>query len=153
MYKNKYIDLILLMLIYTIDIVLYFVTFSWIVLLEKNKCHCSNNWKRNFIKYYIIFIVIVLLAFLFHQLLLKFNYIQYEYSFIFDMIKYFVLISELIFVCIVFIYIKDLINNKCECSEMPQRDITLLYSIVDIVIFFSSLVFAFALLLYRVLMK
>jgi len=141
----------LLSVIYIIDIILYFVTFSWIVLLEKNKCNCSSNWKRYFIKYYIIFILTIILFVIILQFLPK--HITVRYSKYIHSIGMFILLTELIYVCVVFIYIKDLINNNCKCSDMPQRDITLLYSVTDIVIFVVSLIYAISLIIYRILKK
>lgn len=144
---NDNTDILLLSIIYLVDIILYFVTFSWIILLEKNKCNCSINWKRDFIKYYILFIISIYCLLLIYNIYPNQHSIQIK-GFI-DIIRIIILLSELVFVCIIFIYIKDLINNKCKCSEISQKDISYLYSTLDIMIFIISLFLAGTLFLYR----
>lgn len=146
--NNNYSDLILIFITYVINIILYFITFSWIVLLEKNKCECSTNWKRDFIKYYIIFQIIFIIIYVTYEIMSFYKLVK-NYDFLFDALKYVMLMTEIGFVSIVFIYIRDLIRNKCKCSESPKRDITMLYSIVDLIIFGISVLTALLFIIYK----
>jgi len=154
MYKSDFLDLTLLVTIYLINIVLYFITFSWIIMMEKGHCECSNNWKRTFIKVYIIsmicFIFITCIFYL-AQYMNYFTELTSKYENILNILKYFVLVAEIIFVAIVFIYIRDLIKNKCSCSESLNRDITLVYSTVDGVIMILSLVLIIIIGIYQII--
>jgi len=145
---NKYGDLLLIFTVYIINIILYFITFSWIVLLEKNKCECSKNWKRDFIKYYIMTMILFVVSYGIYEIMSA-NRIINNYDFIFDFLRNIMLISEIGFVAIVFVYIRDLIKNRCKCSESPNRDISLFYSTVDLIIFAITGVMAFALMIYK----
>jgi len=145
---NKYGDLLLIFTVYIINIILYFITFSWIVLLEKNKCECSKNWKRDFIKYYIMAMILFIVSYGIYEIMSA-NRIINNYDFIFDFLRNLMLISEIGFVAIVFVYIRDLIKNRCKCSESPNRDISLFYSTVDLIIFAITGVMAFALMIYK----
>ena len=145
---NKYGDLLLIFTVYIINIILYFITFSWIVLLEKNKCECSKNWKRDFIKYYIMTMILFVVSYGIYEIMSA-NRIINNYDFIFDFLRNIMLISEIGFVAIVFVYIRDLIKNRCKCSESPNRDISLFYSTVDLIIFAITGVMAFAFMIYK----
>lgn len=145
---NKYSDLLLIFTVYIINIILYFITFSWIVLLEKNKCECSKNWKRDFIKYYIMTMILFVVSYGIYEIMSA-NKIVNNYDFIFDFLRNLMLISEIGFVAIVFVYIRDLIKNRCKCSESPNRDISLFYSTVDLIIFTITGVMAFAFMIYK----
>ena len=117
-------DTTLFVTIYFINIVLYFITFSWIVLLEKNKCDCSINWKRDFIKYFLICMIpIVFLSFYFK---------------IADYMKYALLLFEIIYISIVFMYVRDLMRKHCNCGNQEdmknnqKRNYTLLDAFIVI---------------------
>ena len=153
MYKSDFLDLTLLITIYLINIVLYFITFSWIIMMEKGQCECSNNWKRTFIKVYIItMICFIFISCLFYwsQYMNYFTELTTKYENILNILKYVFLVVEIIFVAIVFIYIRDLIKTKCNCSESINRDITLVYSTVDGVIMLLSLVLIIIMGLYQI---
>lgn len=145
---NKYSDLLLIFTVYIINIILYFITFSWIVLLEKNKCECSKNWKRDFIKYYIMLMILFIISYGIYEIMSA-NKLINNYDFIFDFLRNLMLISEIGFVAIVFIYIRNLIKNRCKCSESPNRDISLFYSTVDLIIFGITALMAFASMIYK----
>ena len=142
---NKNFDLALITFIYSINIILYFITFSWIIILEKYKCDCSKDWKREFIKYFILVLILYILISIIS------NFISTPLNSILEYIKYVVYIGELFFIVITFIYIQELIKNKCECSNMMQRDITLVYTIVDGIIIILSLILAFCITVYKAL--
>ena len=130
-------DLSLVIIIYFINIVLYFLTFSWIIMMEKENCKCSADWKRTYIKYYLLSMIIFIIILFVHMLV--FNNM---YENIFEYVKYVFLLSELVFITIVFIYIRDLIKKRCECSNSIARDITLIYTITDGIIIILSLLLA-----------
>lgn len=128
-------DINLFITIYMINIVLYFITFTWIVMLEKNKCACSMNWKRDFIKYYLIFMVTFMILYTLFVIFLQ------KYVYLLENAKYIIFILQLLYIGIVFVYIRDLITNKCECSDMIHRDITQIYNTLDIISIILSLLF------------
>jgi hypothetical protein len=92
--------------IYIINVVLYFLSFSWIIMQNKHHCNCSKNWKYDFIKYYLIFLTILIALMIFNIIPKIFN----------NTIKYIIMISEIIYISIIFLYIRDLIKKRCSCS-------------------------------------
>jgi hypothetical protein len=137
-------DLSLVIIIYFINIVLYFLTFSWIIMMEKEKCACSADWKRDYIKYYLMSMIMFILLMFVHTLVFS-----NRYEYIFQYVKYVFLLSELVFIAIVFIYIRDLIRKRCECSNSIARDITLIYTITDGIIIILSLLLASIIGIFR----
>jgi len=106
-------------------------------MMEKENCTCSADWRRNYIKYYLISIVVYIVIMFMHALLFK-----NKYEYIFRMLNYWFLVSELIFISIVFLYIRDLIKKRCECSKSINRDITLIYTVTDGIIIICSILLA-----------
>jgi hypothetical protein len=142
MYKTHNNDLQLIFTLYVINIILYFITFSWIVLLEKNKCDCGKNWKRDFIKYYILAMIVFTLMCAIYEKMASYNMVN-NYDFIFDKLWYILFVSQIVFVTVVFIYIRDLIKNKCKCEESNSREVSSLYSFIDMLIFIITCIMAF----------
>lgn len=126
-------NFLLLMSVMFIDIVLYFITLSWIVILEKDKCECSQDWRRQFIKYFIIgFYIHIVLTYIY----LNINPDKGSILFNFIIIQQFIFYTlQIIYIFVVFSYIRDLIKKRCKCSEMIHRDISYVYSLADIILF------------------
>ena len=152
-YKNEYLDLTLVITMYFTNIVLYFITFSWIIMMEKTNCECSNNWKRTFIKTYVILMILGMILFSILYITHFMNFmtvITTKYSNVINILKYGMFISEIVYIIIVFLYIQDLIKGKCNCSNSLNREITLIYKIVDVIIMILSLIFIFMIGLYQI---
>lgn len=64
-----------------------------------------------------------------------------KYVYMFENVKYIIFVLEILYIGIVFVYIRDLITNKCDCSDMIQRDMTQIYNTLDIISIILSLVF------------
>jgi Na+/H+-translocating membrane pyrophosphatase len=128
-------DLSLIIITYFINVVLYFITFSWIIMMEKQDCECSVDWRRDFIKYYLICVIVFIIASFAHIFFLNNRYHK-----IFDSLRYIFLLSEIVFVTVVFLYIRDLIKKRCECSAGMERDVTLIYSVVDGVLIIATII-------------
>lgn len=135
MNKNKNYDLNFLITLYFINIVLYFITFSWMIILGKGECECGKNWKRSYIKYYIV--VMFLIICVMTMLLLTNTLINNDD--ILTYVKYGMLMSEIIFVVMVFLYIRDLIRKGCNCQTTEQYPI---YDNVDVSICIISVLVA-----------
>ncbi len=105
--------------LYIINIVIYFLTISWLVIYEKHRCTCSKPWLQMYMRIWIIYMV-------FHLLLNKNKYFDYV-----------LMVFQLVFIIISLIYIQDIIKNKCKCSEKEKTAKCIFY--VDISIVFIAL--------------
>lgn len=143
MNKNECSDLGFLVTLYFINVVLYFVTFSWMVMLEKSNCECGENWKRNYIKYYIVIMFFIICAI---ALTFITNITTYSDD-VFTYVKYAMLLAEIIFVVIVFLNMRDLIKKGCNCQKDKNAKI---YDNIDIIICISSIAIALIFMLKRI---
>lgn len=105
--------------LYIINIVIYFLTTSWLVLYDKHRCTCSKTWYQMYMRIWIIYMV-------FHILLNKNMYLDYA-----------LMVGQLIFVVISLVYIQDIIKNKCKCSQKDKAGDCIFY--IDISIIFIAL--------------
>lgn len=100
----------------------------WIMKLKKEKCLCSENWMREYINYYYIFIII-------HSLLMII--LTLIYGRIFNekvpVIFIFLILLSIISYFIIVYYIHMLKYNKCKCSESIKRDILYVWHIIQII--------------------
>ena len=118
-----------------IKLLLFLIFFSYIIKLEREGCHCSRGWEREFIKYYslavIIFCVIVI-----------FSPVQYLKM---RMIHSLLVIFGIFFIFSVAKYIYDLKKEDCQCSRSWKRSALNIYawlSIIILIIMFIGTFFA-----------
>ena len=123
------------MLTLLIVILLNTLIINYVYTLEKNKCECSQGWKREYIKYFaIITIILVVVNSIFRKIPKSFLMpISTLYS-----------IGGLINIYVLFSYSNSMIKNTCECSNSWERQFIYYYSIFVI----SLYVFLVAGLIY-----
>jgi len=122
------ISVILSVIVITINI----LAIQWIYRLEEISCKCSEDWKRDYIKYFLIvyFFIIIIQIFsyiLFGELIHKYSKVFVGVLLIFGLFSY-------VNIAIAIIYINDLKNIKCECSEDTRREIYYYYNIIAAII-------------------
>lgn len=109
--------------------ILYYITN-----LEITGCKCALDWRRNFIQYYIIYLLIMML---FSTRNLPPYILTLHFVF------------SVCFILIVHHYINDLKTKKCKCSESTVRDVLMyvnyiqLYMVIFILILLVHLMFEF----------
>ena len=153
------ISIILLSVILAINI----NAFLWISKLEKINCECSNHYMRNYIKYFLYFmipIIIIQLCLAILSTIIVFymninnitsisklynlNYISYKaINLLINIVFYITIlftICYIINVCFVIIYINKLKELNCECSEDIRREIYWIYNIIMASIYCISII-------------
>jgi hypothetical protein len=93
--------------------------------MEKIGCECAMNWRKDFIKYYIIFIVTYNIASVIYLIFIRDN-IQIAFG-----VKLLILILDIFFIITTIMYITELKKQKCECSSNIIREVTLVYIIIS----------------------
>jgi hypothetical protein len=96
---------------------------NYIHKLHQIGCTCAKDWRRNYIMYFIIFLIIVFLL----QILGVINNKSFSP---FIMTIYFIL--TVVFVMIVYHYIYDLKTKHCKCSEDTARTILEYFNYIQI---------------------
>jgi|LauGreDrversion4_2_1035121.scaffolds.fasta_scaffold15447_7 hypothetical protein len=122
----------------TLFIILWIFALKYIMDLEKY-CKCSDNWKRDYVKYSLmIFIIFLTFKVLNRTNLIKIN--KYLLSFI--------ILLNCVFTVITLLYINELKKEACECSDTEMRSILEIVSYVRLVIMMIGLI-SFIYLYYR----
>jgi len=105
---------------------------NWISDLEKNKCDCSRDWKRDFIKHWLIFTSVLIGMNTIAYLITVFtNKIYLKNMNLYSYVVYFVSILNLI---LSIMYIKQLKDSNCECSNNELKYTYYIYSWVILVL-------------------
>ena len=121
-----------------IFIIFWIVVMKYINDLEKT-CKCSDNWKRDFIKYSLIaFIILLLFKIILGKSLLSLNK---------NLLFVFILLN-IFFTVIVLLYIKELKENECKCSESNIRTVLEIVNYIRIFMIVSG-VLSFSYLFYK----
>jgi len=118
-------DIIFVITFVIINSILYILTYNWITHMEKIGCECAMTWQKDFIKYYIIFIVTYNIASAIYLIFIRDN-IKIAFS-----VKLFILILDIFFIITTIMYISELKKQKCECSSNIIREVTLIYVIIS----------------------
>ncbi len=101
---------------------------NYIMKLEKS-CECSMDWRRDYIKYYIIiqmFVYVLMALGIYYRL-------HYSVPVLFG-------VFGLICTGFVFFYIRKLKEIKCACSETTARTVMEYLNYLNIAIYFFSIV-------------
>uniref|UniRef100_A0A6C0J363 Uncharacterized protein n=1 Tax=viral metagenome TaxID=1070528 RepID=A0A6C0J363_9ZZZZ len=122
-----------------ISIIINILGFVWIKNLEDISCECSENWMRDYIKYFLITYFVVNIINL--LLSIYINSIKNKEKVLMNLIKNPIYIMWNVFVMlylfaafsnifIVINYIKKLKEINCQCSEDIKREIYWYYNII-----------------------
>ena len=130
---SEVISIILLIIILLINI----NASIWIAKLEKINCACSDNFMRNYIKYFLFVMIPIIIIQIFVAIYVYFN-VSYVKSanisatilMIIVFLKFVFGIFYIINICIAIIYINRLKELNCECSEDIRREVYWIYNII-----------------------
>lgn len=140
MIKNN--DIYLILLISIINIIIYISIFVWVIQLEIDKCECSNDWRRTYIKVYLILYFIIIIFNSIYSIYYDIDIIYYK------VFKYIIFVLNIIYIVISISYIVDLINKKCECSKGFGRELTLINSVIECIIILISFIISLTIIIY-----
>lgn len=131
--KHKYyIDII----INLISITVSYLIIKWIDKIEKNKCKCSENYKRDYIKYGWYFIIFITILSLIINII---NHVFKNIIIDYDLLKLIYSLIYLYIVILTIIYVYDIKTKKCICSEGYSREIAFYYSIIELILYLFSI--------------
>lgn len=123
----------MMMVLFVLTQVLYAIflglVLMYIVRLEIHRCECSKDWKRDFIKYYLIVYIPMFLS----MLLIQFPVPLLSV----------VALANIVYIFVVFAYIKKLQRNNCKCSIEKIRNVLEIVNYIQIALFVLSFVALF----------
>ncbi len=123
---------------FAIDIALFAFFLTYLIKLEKTGCQCALNWRRNY-----------LIAFLAASLawnLLKLVAPVLRRN---PLLNSVIVVLQILFVIFSIQYIKQLKDDKCECSKSLQREVMFYWAWLQVLVIALSVSF----IAYAVFMK
>lgn len=123
-----------LLIMDTINIFIYVVIFCYLNKLEKENCSCADSPKAKFIKYYSLFMIILLIVSMFEPRIL-FNEVTHLFLNVFNVINVFFL----------FTYIRKLEKDNCVCA-VDDKPYTFEFLKVYSLVVFYIIVLSFVLI-------
>ena len=132
-----------------VGIVISCLILKYVYDLEKEKCECSEDWKRTYIKYFSAFLILVGIIALFGYSYPKLIKVKSREVIIFiGILGLLISIGSIIYLYALYMFSHNLIRHKdCPCSESHLRTFVYYYSIIVILLYaffiFAALVAAF----------
>jgi len=130
---SEVISIILLIIILLINI----NASMWIAKLETINCACSDNYMRNYIKYFLFFMIPIIIIQICVAIYVYFNVAYVKSANISATILMIIVFLKFVFgifyiinICIAIIYINRLKELNCECSEDIRREVYWIYNII-----------------------
>lgn len=90
--------------------ILYLYLLNYVYKLERIGCECSDDWRRNFIKYYIIAIFVLVVASFFMGPIIIF-------------IAPITFVANIVCIVVIYQYVKKLKLEKCACADGTERKV------------------------------
>jgi hypothetical protein len=134
-----------------VEIVINYMALLWLYKLEEISCKCSQNWKRDYIKYFLYIYFVKTLINLLVNIYMYVSHIAYKDSNFYSYYKYILFIFNIIAfanLIIVIIYIDELKKNNCTCSEDFRREIYWYYNIILLALFVMIYIMMFGMMIY-----
>jgi SNF family Na+-dependent transporter len=146
--STSMISIIAIIISLIISLVFPFIALFWIRKLDSIQCKCSENWKRDYMEWYLYFIIALVFINLLMMVFLGYN-LYYIIDSVFGKIAlsivfYLLIFAGLSYTVITIDYITKLKQNNCDCSEDIKREITY---ILQVVLGFLYVFIAFSLLI------
>lgn len=115
-----------LTIIQLLYVILWVYVYAYVIRLETIGCECAKDWKRSYIKYYVLIMVPLMLLRLVGLLPKTFLALTMFFT--------------LFFIFVVYRYIHELREKKCECSKDKVRDVLEVVNYIQIGLLVFALV-------------
>ena len=131
------------LLLFFLIIIINLLILNYVLKLEKISCECSNDWKRDYIKYF-SYITIVIIFSMIAIPLITTKYKKIIRTFAFRVMANLFSIASIINVYSLFTYSQNMVLSSCNCSKSWERTFIYYYSMVIMSIYIfiiSSIIF------------
>lgn len=120
-----------------VGVIISVLIFKYVYDLEEEKCVCSKDWKRTYIKYFSVLLIITgllgMAGLTSDVVLLKSNKLI---LFLVVLLSVLIFIGSIVYLYALYMFSHDLIKHKeCPCSESHLRTFTYYYSIIVIFVY------------------
>ena len=120
----------ILIILNIIAILFWAYILNYLIKLEKLGCECSKDWRRTFITYFVVYLIISLLLSTLNIWSVK------QLPPILMLVNYVLMI---IFFVTTYQYVHKLKREKCECSENEARNVLEIVNYIQIALVLLSL--------------
>jgi len=117
---------------------------NYVLKLEKITCECSEDWRRDYIKYYSLITIVGIVVFT----IVYVGNVTYS-SQLFQFLSTVFSIFGFVNVYALFTYSQNIVINKCVCSKSWERTFIYYYSMVLIVLYLLMISSIFFVVLFR----
>lgn len=109
------------------------VLLYYIYNLEKNKCDCSKDWRRDYIKYYsIAFILVPFISYIFSR--------YFNVKKILTILSIIIILSTPINIWCLYTYSNKIKNSTCKCANTWQPKFMSFYSVICAILLIMSFI-------------
>lgn len=138
------------LIIIIIGITINFMALQWILKLEQISCKCSENWKRDYIKYVLYGWFIYILLPIAMKLYGIFMGDKVSIPKIFDIITLIFGFFFIVNVIISIMYISELKETNCSCSEDVRRETYYYYQIIYLSLYVLTFMVSILLIMFSI---
>jgi hypothetical protein len=124
-----------------LGIFLLLLSYTYIDKIEKIGCACAESNNKQFIKNFALFASVYLFVTMFIPPGSVVHLFGVTGALIYRVIDLIFIIMSFVFFVLAFMYTRNLINEKCQCSEDVRREVFYIYSIVEICLLSLGVVF------------
>jgi hypothetical protein len=125
-----------------LNIMIFFlliIIYAYIYKLENIGCECASHSNKEFIKSYTIISIVFLLLTSFVSIKDINDNFGETIAVLFSVITVVFYIIFVIYIYLTFEYVRYLINEKCKCSEGISRDIIMIGTMIELILFVVAL--------------
>lgn len=122
-------------------IFLLILSYTYIDKLEKIGCPCSESKYRKFLKHFSLFAALYLFALMFVSPSALPDMLGSNGVIIFKVVNFIIFVMFFVYFVLALMYTRNLINEKCQCSEDIRREVLYVYSIIEVIMLSLKVVF------------
>ena len=119
--------------------ILLVIIYAYINKLENVGCECSSHSNKEFIKSYTIISLVFLLLTSFVSIKDVNAYFGEIVTVLFSITTVVFYLIFVVYIYLTFEYVRYLINEKCKCSEGISRDIIMISTMIELILFMIAL--------------
>jgi len=119
--------------------ILLLIILTYVYKLETIGCECASHPNREFIKSYTIISLVFLLMTSFISITDVHDNFGESVALLFSLFTVIFYVIFIVYIYLTFEYVRFLINEKCKCSEGLSRDIIMIGTMIELLLFVVAL--------------
>jgi len=120
-----------------VSIVINLAIMTYVLNLERDQCHCSVDWRRDYIKY---FSIVSILSILFKSFVNSGKLVAKLPKLISKVLPILMVLGGMVYLYSMLSYAIKMRDNKCECSEHTTREFMYWYVMTIVLVLVLTMV-------------